>query len=288
MTDNRPKRIPLQNSRSSASAAPTPRVSVVIIDHPGSGADPSSLAALAAALDRQVKEHFAPLWKVSADVRYDTAARDGDWVIGLFRDADQPGALGYHDTTPQGLPLAKIFPLLDLQDGSPLSTTVSHELLEMLGDPYLCLCVQTGDGRFWAYENCDAVEADSYTIDGVSVSNFVTPQYFQPPHDLAGCKLDYMGLVKSPGEVRPGGYMQWNDGKGWQQVLARGSARKAKPRIDSRQARRAAKLMTPPPPPVEMKAELAKPAPKTDAPSTRSPTQPMPVGKPTPAAKPTK
>ena len=279
-TDNRPKRISSSHPRSSAAAAhtagPTTTVNVVIMDHPGSGADPSTLVALAAALDRQVKEHFSPIWRTSANVRFDTTANPTDWVIGMFRDADQPGALGYHDTTPEGLPLAKIFPLLDLQDGSPLSVTVSHELLEMLGDPYLCLCVQTADGRFWAYENCDAVENDWYLIDNVKVSNFVTPQYFQPPHVVSGCKLDYMDLVKSPGEVRHGGYMQWNDGNGWQQVVSRSSGRLAKPRIDSRMGRRIANLiprahyMEDPP---NLKDELRMP--RTITPSSLEPTGPF-------------
>ena len=65
--------------------------------------------------------------------------------------------------------------------------------------------------------NCDATEADKYLINGVWVSNFVTPCYFEPPSSLVGVKLDYMGLIKAPYEIRPGGYNQyWLNG--WRMV----------------------------------------------------------------------
>lgn len=192
---------------------------ISLVNHPDSGVADSALMAMAAAIQRQVSEHFLPLWNVDATVAFTTSPAPTDWVVGAFRDADQPGALGYHDTTPTGTPLAKWFPLLDAQDGAEPSVTVSHEILEMLADPYLTRAVQARDGRFWALEVADAVEQDSYLIDGVKVSNFVTPHYFEPPVQFAlGDKLDYMGLVKSPYEVRPGGYMQWFGTEGWTQV----------------------------------------------------------------------
>lgn len=204
--------------------------SVVIVDHQGSGADRATLGAIAAALQRQVSRDFAP--RYHTDIASCTAVLDGSivppdaWVIGLFSDPDQPGALGYHDQTPYGLPLAKVFPKLDAQDGSPLSVTISHELLEMLADPLLAKAVQSEDGKFWAYEVCDAVENDQYEIDGVMVSNFVTPQYFEPPPRLEGVMLDFMGLVQTPYQVRPGGYMQYYAGGGWRQVVHRDHARR--------------------------------------------------------------
>jgi hypothetical protein len=204
---------------------------VVLVDHPGSGADGVDLAKLAGVLQRQVQHHFGPFWNVSCTVGALSAGLSPaltDWVIGLFRDPDQPGALGYHDTTAAGLPLAKVFPLLDKQDGSDLSVTISHELLEMLADPYLTRCVQSPlDGKFWALEVCDAVENDVYTFDGIALSNFVTPHYFEPPQDLTGIALDYLTLVKRPYEVRPGGYMQWYGNGGWHQVVHDNAAPRA-------------------------------------------------------------
>lgn len=224
---------------------------VVLLDHPDSGADSATLAAMTTALQQQVQLDFAPYYHVSCTVEIGDASKPAPtdaWVIGLFSDPDQPGALGYHDTTPSGMPLAKVFPKLDAQDGSPLSVTVSHELLEMLADPLLAKAVQsTIDGRFWAYEICDAVENDQYPgLGDVALSNFVTPQYFEPPQDLDGVKLDYMGLCAKPYEVRPGGYMQYFS-DGWHQVINQEKARRAYRSTDlGRTARRQRRPVTTP------------------------------------------
>ena len=53
---------------------------------------------------------------------------------------DQAGALGYHEITSQGTPLGKVFAKLDLQSGASWTVTLSHELLEMLADPWINWC----------------------------------------------------------------------------------------------------------------------------------------------------
>jgi len=59
---------------------------------------------------------------------------------------------------------------------------LSHELLEMLADPWINWCATGNDSKIYALEVCDAVEADDlgYDIDGVRVSDFVTPAWFEP------------------------------------------------------------------------------------------------------------
>jgi hypothetical protein len=216
-------------------------VTVAIVDHMNT-MPLADLENIAAALQRQVREHFAPFWNMTAAVYAAVAPQPVDWVIGLFEKADQPGALGYHDETPAGLPLAKVFPLLDKQDNQSLSVTISHELLEMLADPYLSRATQDHTGKFWAMEVCDACENDQYKIDGVDVSDFVTPHYFEPPTKRAKTdKLDYLNLIKTPYEVRPGGYMQYFDPtQGWQQVVHREIAARAyRQRVEGRAGRRA-------------------------------------------------
>ena len=196
-------------------------IDVVIVDHSGSGADASALPRIAAVLQRQANEHAAPAWNLEqCMVRVAPSAPPGSRMIGLFADADQPGALGYHDMTAAGVPLAKVFPKLDAQDGANLSTTISHELLEMLVNPYLARAAQASDGKFWTLEICDAVERDEYEIDGVKVSNFVLPSYFEPPSVLGGVRFDYLGLLAAPWTCRPGGYGQWNAGAGWNMIQA--------------------------------------------------------------------
>lgn len=195
---------------------------IVLIDH-ASGVNPHELAPVALALTRQVREHFAlppPFGHgLSASIRVGSTPHKHEWVLGLFKDPDQPGALGYHDTTPSGLPLMKAFPMLDLADGVPWSITASHEVLETLADPELALAAQAPDGRFWAYEICDAVENDVYMIDGISVSNFVLPPYFQPPPDLTGVRFDHLGLIVEPYEIRKGGYGQYWNGNRWSEIV---------------------------------------------------------------------
>lgn len=186
-------------------------ISVAIVDHPDSGANGVDLIAIAHALEKQVQRDFAPVYGISCTVGIATQPLPGAWTIGLFADADQPGALGYHDLV-NGLPFAKVFPKLDAQDGANLSTTISHELLEMLADPWLTLAAQTPNG-FAAWECCDPVEQDEYDIDGVKVSDFVLPGFYS---DIG--QADFLGVCR-PLEVRPGGYMQLYDAeKGWQQI----------------------------------------------------------------------
>lgn len=215
----------------------------VLVDHK-SGADWRDFAMVAHALERQVNRDFAlapPLgYGIGCQVRVGSLSRPpiaGEIVLGLFAEPDQAGALGYHDVTPAGLPLIKVFPLLDAGDHVHWSVTASHEVLEVLGDPELALCAQAPDGTFWARETADAVEADHYEIDGVMVSNFVLPPYFEPPSNLFGVKLDFMGLVERPFEIRPGGYNQYWGPRGW--TMVERSMRAGRRQMLGRSARRA-------------------------------------------------
>lgn len=221
---------------------------IVMVDF-ASGAN-GDFVAIAAALQRQVQEHFACAppygWGLSAAVRFTKDANDvapSEWVLGLYAHPDQPGALGYHDRN-GSTPLMKIFPQLDMKDGVPWSTTASHEILETLLDPELSRCVQAPSGHFWALEVCDFVENDTYDIDGIPVSNFSLPSAFEPPEKaINDVKYDWMHLSTSPFQIRPGGYGQWWDGKKWVQALA-GTKNPARRMLDlwrtSRGARRAA------------------------------------------------
>jgi hypothetical protein len=196
-------------------------VRVVIIDHSAVKHPTAELETVAAALEQQVNEQFglpAPAgWGCRVQVSVDTAPQPGEWVLGLFDHPDQPGALGYHERTKTGLPVMKVFPLLCAQDGVSWSSCASHELLETLADPETCRAAQDRLGQFWALEVCDGVEQDTYVIDGVEVSNFALPAYFEPPRSRT-VKFDWLGLCKGPLEIRPGGYNQvYDSGAGWVQ-----------------------------------------------------------------------
>lgn len=95
----------------------------------------------------------------------------------------------------------------------------------MLGDPDINLIVQKGR-RGYAYEVCDAVEDDAlgYDINGVRVSDFVYPQYFETFWKKGATKFDHLGHLKGPlPALTHGGYMAYLDfatGQ-WNQLTAR-------------------------------------------------------------------
>lgn len=121
------------------------------------------------ALQTQVHRDFAPAWGVDADLSFvppGSKPPPTAWWLTVLDDSDQASALGYHETTNEGLPLAKVFARTAMQDGVNWTVTASHELLEMLADPEINLTVfvQPTDttGTLYAYEVCDACEADQY------------------------------------------------------------------------------------------------------------------------------
>lgn len=185
----------------------------------------------AAALQRQVLEHLYPVWHVDATVRAaDEAnpARDDEWHFELRKVPTIDGALGFHDVTDNGKPRLYDFPELDAADGVPWTVTASHEILEALVDPWLRRASQDDNGVFWAAEVGDAVEADTYSIDGVMVSNFSYPEWFEPPTDRINARYDHMGLCTEPWEIRAGGYGQtWSEKDGWAQKGMQRTGRKA-------------------------------------------------------------
>lgn len=132
----------------------------------------------------------------------------GEWVMAFISHPDVAGALGYHDVTPSGQPLAKCFPFLD--DESMRSVTASHELFEMLANAGLNTSVVGPDSVVRAREPGDPVEALSYPFKcssgrTLNVTDWVTPAYFSPPSDNSA-PYDAMGQVTQPGQILPGGY----------------------------------------------------------------------------------
>ena len=213
----------------------------------------AEVTSVVKALQQQVTHDFARAWGVPADLRFLPKAQKPaatEWWLVILDDADQAGALGYHDVTSEGLPLGKVFAKTTRIDGGEWTVTASHELLEMLGDPEINLTVfvQDGDhptGRLYAYEVCDACEADSfgYTVDGVLVSDFVYPSWFESFRKKGSTRFDFRDHIKQPLELLKGGYIGYFDvtgGSGWQQLTAKNAPAdyRARPRVGSRRERR--------------------------------------------------
>ena len=189
-------------------------------------------AAVVDALQIQVHRDFAPIWGIDADLVYIAKGQTADpktWCLLILDNSDVDGALGYHDLNKSGVPVGKIFAKTDLDNHLLWSVTASHELLEMLADPEINLTsfVQTtrNTGIMYAFEMCDAVEDDQYAYDinGVKVSDFILPSYFQ--HDIPATKWDFCGHLKGGvPNMLSGGYLsKFVVGKttsGWTQITA--------------------------------------------------------------------
>jgi hypothetical protein len=183
-------------------------------------------------LQTQVHRDFAPAWGVDASLVFvpkGATPPPGAWWLTILDNSDQAGALGYHDLTNQGLPLGKVFAGTDMQYGNSWTVTASHELLEMLGDPDINLAAYVehpkGGMRLYAYEVCDACEADkfAYRIDGTLVSDFVYPAWFEAFRRPGSARFDHRGAIKGPFKLLPGGYIGIFDcpaGGGWTQITA--------------------------------------------------------------------
>lgn len=203
------------------------RIQIALIDRSDElGAE--ALAAIKTALQQQVNQDFLPAWGITAElsvVPEGEKPEPGSWWLVFANDSDQAGALGYHDLTPNLRPISKVFVGDDLKRGAAPSVTASHELLEMLGNPYLGDCViDPRTGRLYAKENADAVEADefAYRKGEVLVSDFVLPAFFDPRHRGRDEPLSLGGNVREPFSIANGGYLSYLDlsnlKQGWQQV----------------------------------------------------------------------
>ena len=186
-----------------------------------------NLDALIAAMQVYVDKYVAPVWGTPAKLVKSTDFVKNAWAVVFLDDADQPGALAYHDLTPDGLPLSKVFVRTTLQAGDDVSVSASHELVEMLVDPAINM-MTTGPNMkiMYAYESADPVEELSFPVNGIAMSDFVYPSYFEVFRKPNSVKFDYLNKVKKPFQILSGGYqIIFKNGK-WSQV--HGSASKEK------------------------------------------------------------
>ncbi len=182
------------------------------------------------ALQKQVTNDFAPVWGIDAELSF--VPRNGKpaaraWWLALLDTSDQATALGYHDLTADGLPLGKAFVTSDMQLGLQWTVTASHELLEMLADPDINLwAFPHSDAlidRLYSYEVCDACEADAlgYLIDGILVSDFLYPAWFESFWLPGSTQFDKQSHIQEPFQIAQGGYsLVYNirTGTGYQQI----------------------------------------------------------------------
>jgi hypothetical protein len=191
--------------------------------------------ALIAALQTYVDKFVAPVWGTPARLVKTTGFLKNAWAIVFLDDADEPDALAYHDLTPAGLPLSKVFVRTTLNAGDLVSVSASHELVEMLVDPAINLMTTGPDPKLvYAYESADPVEDLTFKVDGIEMSDFVYPAYFEAFRKSGSVKFDQLGKVKKPFQILSGGYqIIFKNGK-WSQVFAAAAKKKRFAREDRR------------------------------------------------------
>lgn len=174
----------------------------------------STLATASAAFQKQVMRDFRPIWNVLATVDAFPTLEDvpiGYWPIIIRDDIGFPGAAGIH-LDKDGQPFALV------QYSDTWTLTATHEILEMLADPFGNRLVagdsiKPGQGRVeYLVEVCDPSEAAefSYRVNGVMVSDFYTPSFFDPVA-AAGVRYSFTGAISRPRQVLKGGYLSWHD-----------------------------------------------------------------------------
>jgi hypothetical protein len=173
---------------------------------------PSQLTKVAAALQKQATRDFGPLWDIQANVSGFARLQDVPtdyWPVIVRDDIKTPGAAGVHEDKNR-----QPFALVQFSDAWSLAA--SHETLEMLADPFGNRLVagkspKRAQGRVnFLVEVCDPSEDQqfAYTVNGVTVSDFYTPHFFDPVAE-SSVRYSYTGAVKGPRTILQGGYLSW-------------------------------------------------------------------------------
>jgi len=171
------------------------------------------------AVATQVRMDAAPLWdRAPAAVVFYTdpsavpATAHGIAIVDTIQDQPQ-GVLGFHTEDKGGKLWGVVAAKPELDNGAKVTTgdwsvssILSHEVLEMYIDPNCNLWANDGDGAAYSFEVCDPVEAPTYAVSGISVSNFVTPAWFDQ-QAAKTAQFDKLSQLKAPFSILKGGYV---------------------------------------------------------------------------------
>jgi hypothetical protein len=207
---------------------------ISVINHTNGQISDEQLHEAIRAINRQLAEDYTPYWSIQARLRVEGESGDkprkqnlvdmrGDAVLYLWDQVDVEDALGYHDTNHRGIPCGYVFTELSKKLKENWTVTLSHEALELVGDPEVNLLVagphpdpqEKGRTVYHWFEMCDAVQGEAYAIDGIEVSNFVLPLYFTSGEEKGG-RNDFLGRSHRGNSLRsfgvnPGGYVGFFD-----------------------------------------------------------------------------
>jgi hypothetical protein len=179
----------------------------------------TDVATMTEAIATQVQLDAAPIWdRAPAAVVFYTdpatvpATAHGIAIVDTIQDQPK-GVQGFHTEDQGGQLWGVVAAKPELDNGGQVTTgdwsvssTLSHEVLEMFIDPNCNLWANDGKGSVYSLEVCDPVEAPTYTVSGVSVANFVTPSWFDPLAP-ATAQFDKLGQLSAAFSILNGGYI---------------------------------------------------------------------------------
>jgi hypothetical protein len=195
-----------------------------------------SLLQATAALQKQVTRDFQPIWGFPATVDafegLQSVPNDYHPVV-LFGDVDELAdsiiaTLGaqpamrlldaFETGSISGIHLNALtrqpFALVSVSD--PWTVVLSHEVLELLADPWgnhLVAAphpIHPAQRVKYLIEICDPCQSRWYPINGVPVSDFYTPRYFDPV-GVPGLRYSFTGSIERPRQILEGGYLTFLD-----------------------------------------------------------------------------
>jgi hypothetical protein len=184
---------------------------------------------LIAALQKFLDEHFVPVWRTPAKLVKAEKPRPGTWTLMFIDDidsAEDAGWLGLHHLE-GGHPFAKVFVNAVHANHDKVSVAASHELAEMLVDPSINLWTVGPNGTMYAYEVCDAVEEEKFSVNSIPMSNFVYPTYFDLFRKRKSAQFDHMDKIDRPFQILPNGYASVRTGsKVTEKTVSKSKAKK--------------------------------------------------------------
>jgi hypothetical protein len=192
---------------------------------------------VAAAVQKQITRDFTPFWGLRATVdafedlrsvpndylpvvvfgdpqeligRLDFAVSE-EYTAELVDDFERDRMSGLHLNAFTRQPFA----LVAASDAA-WSVTLSHEILELIADPFGNRLVAAPhpvrrDQRVkYLLEVCDPCQSVWYPVNGVPVSDFYGPRYFDPVRPDQG-RYSFTGEITRPLQILEGGYLSWID-----------------------------------------------------------------------------
>ncbi len=185
----------------------------------------SEVSKISAAIQKQITRDFTPIWNIKSSIDAFEKLEDvpaGYWPIIIKDDIGYDGAAGIH-LDKNGQPYALV------QAGQLTPLTCSHECLEMLVDPFGSRLISSDSiieeqGRVnYLLEVCDPSESErfGYSVNGILLSDFYTPNYFDPIPSKS-VRYSFTDSIKKPKQVLKDGYLSWmipETNEWWQAVF---------------------------------------------------------------------